>query len=421
MLPLLRGGNWTRLLVSNRVLLLALLTLAIGIPELVHPWFGSGRLFVAEPGAVEVSLVASVVALVAAHMSLRHMSYLPLVTARLLILPTFIATYAVTIVSLYALNVPLAPYHFWTSFGVGAAFFGVVSILRARLVRPVIGLFGLPSYFREELPGNIRWINLVKPELRCPVAAVVVDPHAELDLECSKFLTDLVLHGIPVYHRSHLEEGLSGRVRFRTYADNNFGALLPSLAYLRLKRGIDLIVAILALPLIVMVLAITAVAIKLDSPGPVIYRQARRGFRGKEFLCYKLRSMRHAEAGPAYTTANDRRVTRVGKVIRKWRIDELPQVFNIIRGEMSWIGPRPEAVELAESYAAAVPFYDYRHAVRPGITGWAAVHQGNVALVDAARAKLEYDFYYIKYFSIWLDFLTALKTVHTVLTGFGSR
>src|SRR5207248_1325540 len=125
--------------------------------------------------------------------------------------------------------------------------------------------------------------------------------------------------------------------------------------------------------------------------------------------------------GDDYTIADDTRITRVGRFLRQYRIDELPQILNILRGDMSWIGPRPEAISLAEWYQSEVPFYVYRHIVRPGISGWAQVHQGNVAAPDAARLKLEYDFFYIKHFSFWLDAVVVIKTPRTILTRFGSR
>jgi lipopolysaccharide/colanic/teichoic acid biosynthesis glycosyltransferase len=266
-----------------------------------------------------------------------------------------------------------------------------------------------------------RCLLLDEPWLDRRVSAVVVDPHAELSLEWSRFITQLVLQGIPVYHRAHIEEGLTGRVRFSHHADNDFGALLPSLLYLRVKRVFDLLGVLVALPLVLPILIITALAIRLESPGPAIFRQTRMGHRGHPFTCYKLRTMRQDAEGPAFTVDADPRITQLGKYLRKWRIDELPQIFNVLRGEMSWIGPRPEALTLARNYARHVPFYDYRHAVRPGITGWAAVHQGNVAEVEAAQEKLEYDFYYIRYFSIWLDLLIVIKTIRTVWSGFGSK
>jgi lipopolysaccharide/colanic/teichoic acid biosynthesis glycosyltransferase len=128
-----------------------------------------------------------------------------------------------------------------------------------------------------------------------------------------------------------------------------------------------------------------------------------------------------ATSGPAFTEADDPRITRVGNVLRRYRIDELPQIINILRGEMSWIGPRPEAVELAAWYEDQIPYYSYRHTVRPGITGWAQVNQGNVAEIAAASDKLKFDFYYIKYFSPWLDALIAAKTLHTIVSGHGAR
>jgi lipopolysaccharide/colanic/teichoic acid biosynthesis glycosyltransferase len=123
----------------------------------------------------------------------------------------------------------------------------------------------------------------------------------------------------------------------------------------------------------------------------------------------------------AITSEDDQRVTRVGKVLRKLRLDELPQVVNILKGEMSWIGPRPEAEVLSKWYMGELPFYRYRHVVKPGISGWAQVNQGHVAEVEEVHRKLQYDFYYIKYFSPLLDLLIVFRTVKTMLTGFGSR
>jgi lipopolysaccharide/colanic/teichoic acid biosynthesis glycosyltransferase len=123
----------------------------------------------------------------------------------------------------------------------------------------------------------------------------------------------------------------------------------------------------------------------------------------------------------AMTTEDDARITRLGAFLRRSRIDELPQIWNVLKGEMSWIGPRPEAEVLSIWYTSEIPFYRYRHVVKPGISGWAAVNQGHVANVDDVHRKLQYDFYYIKYFSPWLDLLIVFRTIKTMLTGFGSR
>jgi lipopolysaccharide/colanic/teichoic acid biosynthesis glycosyltransferase len=123
----------------------------------------------------------------------------------------------------------------------------------------------------------------------------------------------------------------------------------------------------------------------------------------------------------AMTLDGDIRITRVGRWLRQSRIDELPQIFNILKGQMSWIGPRPEARILSVTYTAQVPFYRYRHVVKPGISGWAQVKQGHVAEVDQIIEKLHYDFFYIKYFSLWLDVLILFKTIRTMASGFGAK
>jgi lipopolysaccharide/colanic/teichoic acid biosynthesis glycosyltransferase len=127
------------------------------------------------------------------------------------------------------------------------------------------------------------------------------------------------------------------------------------------------------------------------------------------------------ERASAVTKDGDDRITRIGSFLRRSRLDELPQIFNILAGEMSWIGPRPEAAVLSTWYTGEIPFYRYRHVVKPGISGWAQVNQGHVAGVDDVHRKLQYDFYYIKYFSPWLDSLIVFSTIRTMLTGFGSR
>jgi lipopolysaccharide/colanic/teichoic acid biosynthesis glycosyltransferase len=168
-----------------------------------------------------------------------------------------------------------------------------------------------------------------------------------------------------------------------------------------------------------------AVAIRLESRGPALFRQSRVGHAGKIITVYKFRTMRPAEIederDSAKTRDDDDRITRVGQSLRKLRLDELPQIFNILKWQMSWIGPRPEAEVLSLWYTGEIPFYRYRHVVKPGISGWAQVNQGHVAEVDEVHRKLQYDFYYIKYFSPWLDLLILLRTIKTMLTGWGAR
>jgi lipopolysaccharide/colanic/teichoic acid biosynthesis glycosyltransferase len=179
------------------------------------------------------------------------------------------------------------------------------------------------------------------------------------------------------------------------------------------------------LPFALLVIVPAAIAIRLDSPGPILFRQKRVGHAGKPIIVYKFRTMRTVqvedERRAAMTADDDDRVTRVGRFLRKVRLDELPQIFNILKWEMSWIGPRPEAEVLSIWYTSELPFYRYRHVVKPGISGWAQVNQGHVAEVEEVHRKLQYDFYYIKYFSPWLDLLILFRTIKTMLTGSGAK
>jgi lipopolysaccharide/colanic/teichoic acid biosynthesis glycosyltransferase len=168
---------------------------------------------------------------------------------------------------------------------------------------------------------------------------------------------------------------------------------------------------------------ITALLIKWESPGPVLFLQERVGQGNRSFFIYKFRSMCHdsEKNGAQFAKNNDMRVTRVGAVIRKLRIDELPQFFNVLKGDMSLIGPRPEQRVFVEKFEKEIPFYSYRHIVRPGISGWAQVMHGYAADTDETKLKIEHDFFYIKNFSLWLDILIIFKTFRTIVTGFGSR
>lgn len=243
--------------------------------------------------------------------------------------------------------------------------------------------------------------------------------------EWEALLADAAVQGRMVYQVKQLNESLTGRVAIDHLSENSFGSLVPARGYFHLKSLGDLAFALVVLPFALPVLGAIALAVKLDSPGPILFRQRRVGRAGAPFDMLKFRTMVHRTAGSAIdeviTADGDPRVTRVGARLRRSRLDELPQILNIIMGEMSWIGPRPEAEALSTWYTGEIPFYRYRHVVRPGITGWAQVNQGHVATVDEVHAKLQYDFYYVKYFSAWLDILIAFRTVKTMTTGFGSR
>ncbi len=190
------------------------------------------------------------------------------------------------------------------------------------------------------------------------------------------------------------------------------------------KRGMDIVCGITGLILIAPFVPLIALAIKLDSPGPVFYRQERVGVKEKPFMLYKFRTMR-ADAeqgtGAVWAQQNDSRVTRLGAFFRKSRIDELPQFFNILRGDMSMVGPRPERPEFVDKLKDLIPYYSERHFVRPGVTGWAQVRYPYGASVDDAVEKLRYDLYYIKNLSLWFDLMIILDTVRVVLFRKGAR
>jgi sugar transferase (PEP-CTERM system associated) len=189
------------------------------------------------------------------------------------------------------------------------------------------------------------------------------------------------------------------------------------------KRLFDIGASLLLLSLTAPVIAIFAVLVKLDSRGPAFFRQTRVGLYGQNFGLIKLRSMRtDAEKGGAQWAAkDDPRVTRIGKLIRKLRIDELPQAWTVLKGEMSFVGPRPERPEFVSDLEEQLPYYAERHMVKPGITGWAQINYPYGASIEDSRHKLEYDLYYAKNYSPFLDLLILLQTLRVVLWNEGAR
>ncbi len=190
------------------------------------------------------------------------------------------------------------------------------------------------------------------------------------------------------------------------------------------KRAIDLVSAGVLLIVTAPLSLVVAGLIKLEDGGPVIFRQARVGRGGVPFTLRKFRSMKvdaEAETGPTWAQADDPRVTKVGRWIRALRIDEIPQVWNVLRGEMSFVGPRPERPEFVATLQAAIPLYEHRHTVRPGITGWAQVNCPYAATLEDSRRKLEYDLHYLQSFSVWMDLVIMLRTIKIILFGWRRR
>ncbi|MCP4371018.1 MAG: exopolysaccharide biosynthesis polyprenyl glycosylphosphotransferase, partial [Deltaproteobacteria bacterium] len=188
------------------------------------------------------------------------------------------------------------------------------------------------------------------------------------------------------------------------------------------KRVADLLLSFFMLLLLIPVFFITAVLIKLDSKGTVFFSQERVGENNKQYMVHKFRSMAaNAEkiSGPVWAKDDDPRITRVGKYIRKLRIDEIPQLLNVLKGEMSFVGPRPERMYFVKKLEEIIPYYSQRFTVKPGITGWAQVRYGYGASVEDAVEKLNYDLFYIKNVSIFMDLIIVLRTVKIVLFGKG--
>ncbi|HOP50552.1 MAG TPA: undecaprenyl-phosphate glucose phosphotransferase [Ignavibacteriales bacterium] len=200
-----------------------------------------------------------------------------------------------------------------------------------------------------------------------------------------------------------------------------FPEIMPVWA-MKVKRLMDIVAAIIILVLSAPVCLITAIAIKLESKGPVLFKQERSGLNGEPFMMYKFRSMRQdaeAKTGPVWASKNDPRVTKVGKFIRKVRIDEIPQMINVLKGEMSLVGPRPERPVFVEKFAQEIPLYKKRLKVRPGVTGWAQVNHKYDETIEDVKKKLKYDLFYIENMSIRMDIKIMFKTAVTMIFGKG--
>lgn len=229
--------------------------------------------------------------------------------------------------------------------------------------------------------------------------------------------------GVEIMDYVTLYETLAGEIPLDHINDEWLmnAALNSSVIHIRkIKRILDFTVSLIGLILSTPFCLLAALLIKLDSAGPVLYRQRRSGKDGGTYELLKFRTMQQdaeAATGAVWSTANDHRVTRIGKLLRTWRIDELPQLVNVLRGEMSLVGPRPERPEFVETLTSAIPFYQERLMVPPGVTGWAQVMFPYASNVDGARRKLQFDLYYIKHMSLLLDVMILLRTIKTVLVG----
>lgn len=357
----------------------------------------------------------------------RNINKYPGVEATSSLLTAFAISFAMLLGILIVGRLPYSRLLLFASYTVVALWSMAIHLATSRRRKLTIGIVpGGDHSFTLDVQ-SVHWIPLKSPDHdTSAVHAVTADLRVDLPPEWDRWLADCALSGIPVYHTKHLVESLTGMVRLEHLSENSFGTLAPISAFMTFKHVIDWLIAAAALVVLAPLLLMLAIVIRFDSPGPAIFRQTRIGYRGEPFTVYKFRTMRTvvpstSALDAAKTQSDDTRITRIGAFLRRSRIDELPQIVNILKGEMSWIGPRPEARILSEWYEGEIPFYRYRHIVRPGLTGWAQVNQGHVAEVADVRRKLYFDFYYIKNYSPWIDILIALKTVQTILTGFGAK
>lgn len=264
-------------------------------------------------------------------------------------------------------------------------------------------------------------------DLLLDVDGVVIDRYSQKDATLTRMITDLKLNGVRIYSADHVHELLSGRLSLQHIEDSFLDDSAGRVIYEIVKRGLDVAGAISLLIIGIVPMLLMAIAIRVESRGPALFRQNRIGLGGRIFQMVKFRTMQidasshDHENIPHATDHQDSRITRIGQLLRRARFDELPQLFNVLNGTMSLIGPRPEWTETAREFYEQIPHYPYRYLVRPGITGWAQVNQGHVTGLNQAMTKLEFDLYYVKNLSFALDLLIGVRTIRTVLTGFGAR
>ena len=277
--------------------------------------------------------------------------------------------------------------------------------------------------------GNLRILNyadLSPLTQRAAISHVVVaDPEIEQESDAAKTLIDLKLRGVRVesavesFERAGRKIWVEGLSTERLIFANGF---CPSKVHLVLKRVLDFGLSVTLLTITAPLMAAIAAIVKLETPGPAVFSQERVGLMGRRFIVYKFRSMRQdaeRHTGPTWAKENDDRITRIGAFLRKTRLDELPQMWNVLRGDMSFIGPRPERPYFVDLLKSRIRYYDLRHYVKPGITGWAQVMYPYGASIEDAYHKLEYDLYYAKHISLKLDLLILLKTIGVVIKGEG--
>ena len=264
------------------------------------------------------------------------------------------------------------------------------------------------------------------PDTSLPTGTtLVLDLRASLSDAMASFVSSSTMAGYEVRALSNVYEEHTGRSPLVHLAEGwEISVPLERRApYAPFKRVVEAIVVAATSPLWLLLGAVTWAAIRLDSPGPAIFRQRRAGRNDEPFTMFKFRTMMEGadDDGPMFTAPDDPRITRVGRFLRSTRLDEIPQLWNVLKGEVALVGPRAEQVAFAQQFEILIPFYRYRHLVRPGITGWAQVNSGYADDLEHTIVKLTYDLYYVRHMTPWLDLSIIWKTLETVFGRRGSR
>ncbi len=284
------------------------------------------------------------------------------------------------------------------------------------------GAAGNGSLTREQLASQLA--SLREKEAVDRVIVAMSDGRGKMPV---RELLDLRLCGVKIDDATGLLEKISGKIEVHELHPSwlifSEGFRL-NYFFLSLRRLISFAISLTGLVLCLPLVPFIAAAVKMSSPGQVFYRQKRVGLRGRVFTCYKFRTMRadaEVDTGATWALDGDPRITGVGRILRYLRLDEIPQMWNVLKGDMGFIGPRPERPEFVQQLTQQVPYYNLRHIVRPGITGWAQIRYKYGNTVEDARQKLQYDLFYIKNMSIGLDFWVFLHTIKVILLGRGAK
>lgn len=288
----------------------------------------------------------------------------------------------------------------------------------------VLSFDQVPKLLQER--QRVTWTTIIDPKKiqLTDYDFLLIDFTKQYPKESQELLTHAHVAGLPIFSVPQIIEHLTGKISIEHFSDYWVEATFYiDPIYLRFKRLLDIAVIVLFAPILLTVGALIALAILICMGRPILYWQERMGLDDKIFKMVKFRTMvvDAEKMGSGSTAKNDIRITKLGIFLRKLRLDEWPQFYNVLKGDMSLIGPRPEYAPLVEDFMKNIPLFQVRHWLRPGISGWAQVMHGYASSNDEMRDKIRYDMFYLKNLSLWLDLIIIFRTIATILTGFGSR